>query len=197
MHQCFRNVANIGQSASRGFLFPFFGVTVAFETDWFGSDDCFFQQPEDGFVFSYSVFHQFLYRCTELVQLICHGSVDSYHCGSAVGRRTCGAEFETISGESERRSTVAVGCIEQNLRNTSDTQFQCSLFFRCHFIVSYLADNFIESGGELRTQKAGQDGGRSFVGPQTVAVAGTHDGGAQQVLVLIDHHQYVDEESQE
>ena len=61
VHQRFRHVADVGQSAAGSFLSPFFGVTVAFKADGFGSDDCFFQQAEDSFVFAHSFFHQFLH----------------------------------------------------------------------------------------------------------------------------------------
>ena len=108
----FRYVADISQSAACSFLFPFFGITVPFETNRFGGDNCFFQQAEDSFVFANSFFHQLFYRCPEFVQLVCHGRIDCNHRGSTVGRRTCGAEFETVSGECERRSTVAVGGIQ-------------------------------------------------------------------------------------
>ena len=61
VHQGFRHVADVGQSATGGFLFPFFGVAVALKADGFGGDDRFFQQAEDSLVFSYPFFHQFLY----------------------------------------------------------------------------------------------------------------------------------------
>ena len=48
VHQGFRYVADISQSAACSFLFPFFGITVPFETNRFGGDNCFFQQAEDG-----------------------------------------------------------------------------------------------------------------------------------------------------
>lgn len=41
--------------------------------------------------------------------------------GGTVGRRTGSTEFKTISGESKRRSTVAVCRVEKDFRNTSDS----------------------------------------------------------------------------
>ena len=149
VHQSFRDVADVGQSAACSFLFPFFGIAVAFETDRFGSDDCLFQQTEDSFVFAYSFLHKLFHRCAEFVQLVCHGSIDSNHGGGTVGRRTCGTELKPVSGEGERGGTVTVGCVEQNFGYTSDTQFQRCLFFRGHFLVSHLAYNFVKSCRKL------------------------------------------------
>ena len=55
----------------------------------------------------------------------------------------------------------------------------------------------VEDGRQLFAQEDGQNGGRRFIGSQTVAVSGTHDGGAQQVLVFVYHHQYVYQEGKE
>ena len=85
VHQRFGYVADVGQAAAGSFLFPFFGVAVAFEADGLGSDDHFLEGAEDGFILGGAFFHGFVDRGLEFVQLVGHGGVDGNHGSGAVG----------------------------------------------------------------------------------------------------------------
>ena len=101
-------MADISQSAAGGFLFPLFGIAVSLKTNGLRSDDCFFQNTENSFIFANSFFHEFFNGYFEFVQLVGHCCIYGNHGSGAVGRRAGSTEFKTITRESERRGAVTV-----------------------------------------------------------------------------------------
>ena len=57
--------------------------------------------------------------------------------------------------------------------------------------------NALKEFAELRSQEAGNDGGRRFVGSQTMGIGGAHDGGLQQTVVAVDAHEGFNDEGDE
>ena len=57
--------------------------------------------------------------------------------------------------------------------------------------------NFVEHVREVTTQEDGKNGRGSFGSTEAVAVSGTHNRGAEKVLVLVHHHQYIHHKGEE
>ena len=68
-----------------------------------------------------------IHALLEVGQSLCNGTVQGNHRTGAVGLRTYGTELETVSCEGERRGTVTVCVVDEQLRNLRDIHLQTLL----------------------------------------------------------------------
>ena len=185
------------QTAPLCFGLPLVAVTVPVKTDGLADFDIFADHPDKGSLFGLAFFHQGIHFGLEIRQLFGHGGVEGYHRARAVGLRTHGPKLETVSGKGERRRTVTVSIVYQQLRNLGDVQLHPMLALQeDQFLVGALLQ-MVEHTAQLRAEERGNDGRGRLVGSQTMGVGGTHDGGFQQTVVPEHGHQGVHDERDE
>ena len=190
-------MANVAQASAHGFLLPFFRVSVAFKADVLRSDDGILQNLVQGFFLFHTFGHERVDAALEFVQLMSHGCIDNDHRSCTVGWWTSCTELESVTGKGKRRSTVSICIIQQDGRDTADTQLESFLLVCGKLCTSQVFGYLVEHVWEVTSQEDGKDSRWSFSCTQTMAIAGTHDGCTEQVLILVHHHQYVHHEGKE
>ena len=165
-----RNAVLAIQATAQGFFFPGIAISVSVKAYRFRFLDIVFQYLEDSCFLALSLSAQRIYIGLKLTKLISYGRIQGQHSRSAVGRRTQGTEFKTVSGKGKRRSTVAVGIIEQQFRNLSKAQMQTFLIIYFDCVFNRTVFKAIQNFRDLRTQESRDNSWRRFVGSQTVSV---------------------------
>ena len=118
----------------------------------------------------------------KLLQGLSHGGVEhDVGAGDGIGGAHH-AELELVAGEGEGRGAVPVRGVPGELGQHVDAQLQ-DRFFRA--AVGSVVFDGVQHGGELVAQEDGNDGGRRFVGAQTVIVAGGGYRQPQQILIVV------------
>ena len=109
--------------------------------------------------------------------------IKNNHSRSTIGRRTDCSEFKTISGESKRRSTVAVGGVLRDRRKNSSAQIHLGLV---NVGVLRTGLDGIKDRLQLIADEHGDDSRRRLVRAQTVIVACGCNRDAEQILILVN-----------
>ena len=126
-----------------------------------------------------------------------HRRVQCNHGTGTVGFRTYGTEFKAIACKGERRGAVAVSVINQQFGNLRDIQLHSLFASQRNKVIICTFFHVIQHLCQLFAQKRRDDGGRCLVGSQTMCIGGTHDGGLQQSVMVVNCHQGIDDKSNE
>ena len=126
-----------------------------------------------------------------------HDRVQHHLVHRAVVRRAGRAELELVAREGERRRTVAVGVVDEQLRDFGDVHLVSLLASHGEEIVGIRSLDVVEQFGELLAEERRDDCGRSLVGTQTMSICCAHDRGLEQSVVTIYTHQSLDDEGDE
>ncbi len=126
-----------------------------------------------------------------------NGCVEGGHRAGAVGTGTYCTELETVAGEGERRGTVAVGVVHEDFRYFHQPHTLPFLAGDFNRGVGRNFQQFVQDVGHRAAEESGNDGGRRFVGAQTMGIRRAGDGSFQQTVVLLDSSEHVHEEGDE
>ena len=118
----------------------------------------------------------------DLVKRLGHDGVQYHIRGRGILLRTHGAELELVSGESKRRSPIAIRVAARKGGNGVHAQLDHAALVRTAGAALF---DLINNVGELFPQKDRNDGGGRLVRAETVIVARRSHGGAQQVGVRV------------
>ena len=139
-HQRHRGLAI--QSAFGGLFLPFLAVAVAVKADGFACYDIFLDDIEEDAFFGFSFLNTAVHLVLEKHQLFGNRGIESEHGSTTVGTRAHRAELETVTGKGKGRGTVAVGIVQQYLRDIRHAEFHLFLgidddcFFRPRVLQS-------------------------------------------------------------
>ena len=125
------------------------------------------------------------------LQFLCNGGVQDGVGITQVLSGTGHTELELVAGEGKGRGTVAVGGILAELGQDINAQIHLHLDGAC---VGGIGCDSIDDSFQLFAHEDGNDSRRCLIGTQTVIVAGSGNGGAQQIGVLVNS---LDDSSQE
>ena len=185
------------QAAPLRLLPPFVAVAVAVETNGLRLADILAQHFEDGVLFLLACRHTGVHLVAELLQLRGNGGVKGYHSTAAVGRGTHGAELEAVASESEGRGAVAVGIVDQHLGDMRHAELHTALFVEDYGLLLVGVLQLVEHRRELAAEEDADDGRGRLLSTQTMGVGGSHNGGLQEGVVLLDGHHHVDQKGDE
>ena len=182
-----RSVLFVGQAALCGFLFPLGSVAVAVEDDAAVVADGALDQSNHGAGKVLSA----LQLVGVALQFLCNGGVQDGVGIAQVLSGTGHTELELVAGEGKGRGTVAVGGILAELGQDINAQIHLHLDGAG---IGGIGCDSIDDSFQLFAHEDGNDSRRCLVGTQTVIVAGSGNGGAQQIGVLVNS---LDDSSQE
>ena len=171
----------VGQAAPCGFLHPGLGVAVAVE-------DNALVVLEDGLndlleAFVEALFGELGDGVGQDLQALGHDGVQRHADARAVVAGARRAELELVAGEGEGARAVAVGRVARQGRQGVDADAQgCGV----GALGPGTALDAVDDLGQLVTQEDGEDGGRGFIGTQTVIVARACRGRPQDVGVQVN-----------
>jgi hypothetical protein len=130
----------------------------------------------------------------EALALLCDSGVED---DIRVGQVLLGAahtELELVAGEGERRRTVAVRVVAQDVRQGRDAEIHDLAAMVLRLL---LLDESVDNRRQCIAQEDGDDCGRRLVRAETVIVAGRGDRETEQVCVGIDSGDQACEEDEE
>ena len=152
---------------------------------------------DDGAYLVKTVGNESVHTSLEALESLSHGSIEDNHGAGAVCLRTYGTELEAVTGECERRSTVAVSIVDEQLRNLRYVELHALLASHVEEFVLVRGLDVLENLRELMAEERRNDGWRCLVGAKTMGVGGTHDGSLEQAVVLIYSHKSLNDEYDE
>ena len=117
------------------------------------------------------------------LQFLCNGGVQDGVGIAQVLSGTGHTELELVAGEGKGRGTVAVGGILAELGQDINAQIHLHLDGTG---IGGIGCDSIDDSFQLFAHEDGNDSRRCLVGTQTVIVAGSGNGGAQQIGVLVN-----------
>ena len=137
------------ESALLSFFLPLVAVAIAVEADGLAGLDILAHYVDDGGSLVLACLDECINSCLEVLQRLGYSCIQHDERRCTVGLAAYGTELESVAGEGEWGSTVAVGIVDHQLRNLRNIELHTLLACQGKefFLVGFL--DMIEQVGEL------------------------------------------------
>ena len=173
------------ETATSSLFLPFIRIAVAVKLDSTVCLDQLLNLLENSLLKFFTFFNASIHSIGEIVKLGSHCSIKRDEGRSTVGRRSDSTIFETVACEGKRRSTVAVGVINHQLRNLSHIKIQPLFPFKNDILINLVFLNLIKKLRKLRAKEHRDNSRRSFISAKTMGIGGIDDRSLQKSVVFM------------
>ena len=151
------------ESASGCLDDPFVAIAIAIETHGLAGLDVIAEHIEDGGDLVLAFGNLGIDALLEFLQGFGHCRVEGDHGRGAVGGGARCTELETVAGEGKGRRAVAVGIVDDEIRDLGDVDLHALFAFQVKQVFFVAVLNMVEELCELLAEERRDDGWRCLV----------------------------------